>query len=78
MYGGYLTEPISPPADFGVIFLHKEGYSDHCGPGFIALSTVTAELGWVQRKTPETRIGIDAPCGFIEAWTASMPATFVS
>ncbi|RDU96812.1 trans-3-hydroxy-L-proline dehydratase [Trinickia dinghuensis] len=68
MYGGYLTEPVSPGADFGVIFLHNEGYSDHCGHGVIALSTAAVELGWVQRTTPETRVGIDAPCGFIEAF----------
>lgn len=67
MYGGYLTEPVSPGADFGVIFVHNEGYSDHCGHGVIALSTAAVELGWVQRAVPETRIGIDAPCGFIEA-----------
>ncbi len=68
MYGGYLTEPISPTADFGIIFLHNEGYSDHCGHGVIALSTAAVELGWVQRQIPETRVGIDAPCGFIEAF----------
>jgi len=68
MYGGYLTEPVSPSADFGVIFLHNEGYSDHCGHGVIALATAAVELGWVQRVQPETRVGIDAPCGFIEAF----------
>lgn len=68
MYGGYLTEPVSPTSDFGIIFLHNEGYSDHCGHGVIALSTAAVELGWVQRQTPETRVGIDAPCGFIEAF----------
>ncbi|HEX7932503.1 MAG TPA: trans-3-hydroxy-L-proline dehydratase [Paraburkholderia sp.] len=68
MYGGYLTEPVSPEADFGIIFLHNEGYSDHCGHGVIALSTAAVELGWVQRHSPETRVGIDAPCGFIEAF----------
>ncbi|NTX26736.1 proline racemase family protein [Burkholderia pyrrocinia] len=68
MYGGYLTDPVSPGADFGVIFVHNEGYSDHCGHGVIALSTAAVELGWVQRTIPETRIGIDAPCGFIEAF----------
>jgi proline racemase len=67
MYGGYLTEPVSSGADFGVIFVHNEGYSDHCGHGVIALSTAAVELGWIQRTVPETRIGIDAPCGFIEA-----------
>jgi proline racemase len=26
------------------------------------------ELGWIERTSPETRVGIDAPCGFIEAF----------
>jgi trans-L-3-hydroxyproline dehydratase len=68
MYGAYLTEPISPNADFGIIFMHNEGYSDHCGHGVIALATAAVELGWVERQLPETRVGIDAPCGFIEAF----------
>lgn len=68
MYGGYLTEPVSPTADFGIIFLHNEGYSDHCGHGVIALATAAVELGWIERQSPETRVGIDAPCGFIEAF----------
>ncbi len=38
MYGGYLTEPVSENADFGVIFVHNEGYSDHCGHGVIGLA----------------------------------------
>ena len=68
MYAGYLTEAITPTADFGVIFVHNEGYSDHCGHGVIALSTTAVELGWVEPTQPETRVGIDAPCGFIEAF----------
>ncbi|QCP51732.1 hypothetical protein FAZ95_10640 [Trinickia violacea] len=68
MYGGYLTPPVTPAADFGIIFLHNEGYSDHCGHGVIALATAAVELGWVTRTEPETRVGIDAPCGFIEAF----------
>ncbi|CAM2171865.1 3-hydroxyproline 2-epimerase [Paraburkholderia sacchari] len=68
MYGGYLMPPVSPQADFGVIFLHNEGYSDHCGHGVIALATAAVELGWVRRTVPQTRVGIDAPCGFIEAF----------
>jgi proline racemase len=68
MYGGYLTEPVSENADFGVIFVHNEGYSDHCGHGVIGLATAAVELGWIERTSPETRVGIDAPCGFIEAF----------
>jgi trans-L-3-hydroxyproline dehydratase len=70
MYAGYLTEPVTPGADMGVIFVHNEGYSDHCGHGVIALATAAVELGWVERQVPETRVGIDAPCGFIEAFVA--------
>jgi trans-L-3-hydroxyproline dehydratase len=68
MYAGILTDPVSPAADFGVIFAHNEGYSDHCGHGTIALATAAVQLGWVARTAPETRVGIDAPCGFIEAF----------
>jgi proline racemase len=70
MYAGILTDPVSPGADFGVIFAHNEGYSDHCGHGTIALATAAVQLGWVVRQSPETRVGIDAPCGFLEAFVA--------
>jgi trans-L-3-hydroxyproline dehydratase len=68
LYGGYLTEAVTPEADFGIIFLNNMGYSPHCGHGVIALATAAVELGWIERKSPETRVGIDAPCGFIEAF----------
>jgi proline racemase len=68
MYGGYLTQAVSPGADIGIIFIHNEGYSDLCGHGIIALATAAVELGWVERTLPETRVGIDAPCGVIEAF----------
>ena len=46
MYGAYLTEPVTyPRRDFGVIFMHNEGYSDMCGYGVIALATVAAAQG---------------------------------
>ena len=68
MYGGLLTEPVSDGADLGIIFMQNVDYSPHCGHGVIALATAAVELGWVERVSPETRVGIDAPCGFIEAF----------
>ena len=68
MYGGFLTEPVSADADLGVVFMQNADYSPHCGHGIIALATAAVELGWVERTVPETRVGIDAPCGFIEAF----------
>jgi proline racemase len=68
MYGAYLTEPVTEHADMGVIFMHNEGYSDMCGHGIIALATVAVAQGLVKTTTPETRVGIDSPAGFIEAF----------
>lgn len=68
MYGAYITEPSTPDADLGVIFMHNEGYSDMCGHGIIALATVAVAQGLVATSSPETRIGIDSPAGFIEAF----------
>lgn len=68
MYGCYLTPPVTPDADMGVIFMHNEGYSSMCGHGIIALASVAVETGMVPAVTPETRLGIDSPAGFIEAF----------
>ena len=70
MYGCYVTEPVTEGADLGVIFMHNEGYSDMCGHGIIALATVAVAQGLVPRSSPETRVGIDSPAGFIEAFVA--------
>lgn len=68
MYGCYVTEPVTPEAHMGVIFMHNEGYSTMCGHGIIALATVAVAHGLVPRVEPETRVGIDSPAGFIEAF----------
>ena len=68
MYGAYLLPAVSAQADFGVVFIHNEGYSDMCGHGIIALGKVLVDLGMVVPVQPETRIGFDTPSGFIEAF----------
>ena len=68
MYGCYVVEPVTTAADFGVIFMHNQGYSDMCGHGVIALATVAVSQGLVTPTAPETRVGIDSPAGFIEAF----------
>src|SRR5947209_919576 len=37
MYGCLVTPPMTDGADFGVIFMHNEGYSTMCGHGIIAV-----------------------------------------
>jgi len=70
MYGAYVTESVTDAADMGVVFMHNEGYSDMCGHGIIALATVAVAHGLVARRDPETRVGIDTPAGFVEAFVA--------
>jgi proline racemase len=70
MYGAVLTPPVTPGADFGVLFLTNEGYSTMCGHGVIALTTVLLETGMVARHEPRTEVVFDSPAGLIRASAA--------
>ena len=67
MYGCIITEPVTENADFGVIFLHNEGYSSMCGHGIIAVTKVAIETCFIQAVEPITTVRIDAPAGLITA-----------
>jgi len=67
MYGCLLMPPATPEADFGVLFLHNEGWSTMCGHGIIAVTTVVLETGILPMKSPETVVRIDSPAGLITA-----------
>jgi proline racemase len=67
MYGAVLTPPVTPGADFGVLFLTNEGYSTMCGHGVIALTTVLLETGMIPRREPRTEVVFDSPAGLIRA-----------
>lgn len=65
MYGCILLPPNDEGADFGILFLHNEGYSTMCGHAIIAITKLAVEMGWVAMQEPITRMAIDAPCGRI-------------
>jgi proline racemase len=65
MYGAILTEPVSPDGDFGVFFLHNEGYSTMCGHAIIALTKMVLEMDIVKRKGEKVILQIDGPPGRI-------------
>ncbi len=67
MYGCIITPAVSPEADFGVLFLHNEGYSSMCGHGIIGVATVVLETGMLPKVAPITTIKIDAPAGLVTA-----------
>ena len=65
MYGCLIVPAERPESDFGVIFLHNEGYSTMCGHGIIAVTTVLLECGIIAPRGNVVRI--DSPAGLITA-----------
>ena len=59
MYGCILTEPVTSDADFGILFMHNEGWSTMCGHGIIAVTKVALETGVLAAKAPETVVRIE-------------------
>ncbi len=70
MYGVLLVEPENKDSDFGVIFMHNEGYSTMCGHATIAITKLAVELAWVEVTKPITNIKIDAPCGQLDSFAS--------
>ena len=68
MYGLIVVAPQNPDSDFGVLFMHNEGYSTMCGHATIAITKLAVQLGWVKKVSPVTRIKIDAPCGQLSSY----------
>ena len=68
MYGAIITPPVSPDADFGVLFIHNEGYSTMCGHAIIALTKVFVETGVIEMVSPVTTVKIDSPAGLITSY----------
>lgn len=63
MYGAIITDPVTSDGDFGVFFIHNEGYSTMCGHAIIALTKLVLETGMIDKSI----IQIDAPAGRIIA-----------
>jgi len=66
MYGAVLTEPVSPEADAGVLFMHNEGYSTMCGHGIVAVTTVALERGLIHPRQ-QYCVVYDSPAGPVRA-----------
>ena len=71
MYGCLITPPVTSDADFGVLFLHNEGFSTMCGHGIIAVTTVLLETGAFPARTTSQEepitLRIDTPAGLVTA-----------
>jgi len=67
MYGCIITPAVTPGADFGVLFMHNEGFSTMCGHGIIGVTKVALETGMLPMNAPETTVKIDTPAGLVTA-----------
>lgn len=67
MYGCVVTDPVSDDADFGVLFMHNEGFSTMCGHGIIGVVTALIETGQLQVNPEKPQIVIDSPAGKVIA-----------
>lgn len=68
MYGCIITPPASEHADFGVLFMHNEGWSTMCGHGIIAAVTMGVETGKFEVSNKERKFVIDSPAGEVIAY----------
>ncbi len=74
MYGCLVVPAKTRDADFGVLFLHNEGYSSMCGHGIIAVTTALLETGAISNEgCSPVQLRIDSPAGRVTA-TAEMVA----
>lgn len=65
MFGAIVTEPITPEADLGVIFMDSGGYLNMCGHGSIGTATIAVEAGLVTVTEPYTNVVLETPAGII-------------
>jgi proline racemase len=66
MYGALLTEPVTPGAHAGVLFMHNEGYSTMCGHGVIAVTTIAMERELLFDRNGGDVV-LDTPAGTVYA-----------
>ncbi|GIY53242.1 trans-L-3-hydroxyproline dehydratase [Caerostris extrusa] len=66
MYGAILFK--ENPNEFGVLFMHNEGYSSMCGHAIIALGRYVIDFKLVEPVSPETEVIFNCPCGAVKAF----------
>lgn len=65
MLGSILTEPVSPEAVIGVLYLHAEGQFDMCGDSAFATAFAVLENGIVETVEPLTEFSMDTVAGLV-------------
>lgn len=61
MFGAVLTEPVSPEAAFGLVYMDARRYPYLCGHATIGAVTTLIEAGVIETEEPETIVFVDSP-----------------
>ena len=48
-------------ADFGIVFVHIEGYNIMCGHAIIAITKMAIYSVWIEKVEPQATVLIEAP-----------------
>ncbi len=67
MCGVFITPPVTPEAQMGLIFFDTAGYLDMCGHSTIGAVTLALKLGMAVKREPYTNLIIDTVVGAIHA-----------
>jgi proline racemase len=70
MCAAILTEPVTPGAAAGIIFLQNDGYPALSGDGVVAVTTLALEAGLLFSRDlvqPDCRLTFDTPAGTVHA-----------
>ena len=73
MCGAILTEPTTPGADVGVLFIEPLGPVHMCGHGAIALGAMLVETGRVPAPGGAAAVTLDTPAGLVSCRVATAP-----
>jgi len=66
MLAAVLTNPVTPGADFGLIYMDARRYPYLCGHGAIGAVTTLIEAGMLKTEGEQQRILVDTPSGPLE------------
>jgi len=67
MFAGIIVDPVTPEADFGLVFMDAKRYPYMCGHGTICAVTAFLEMGWLEPQYPESAVIVDTPSGPVHA-----------
>ena len=67
MFAAVVTEPVSPEAQFGLIYMDARRYPYLCGHATIGAVTTLIETGAIEATVGDTVITVDTPSGPLQA-----------